>query len=103
MAPIAAGRVNMYESRLELTDGVGGLSLSECRLSSSRHDFLLRQRKRVKQGLHRGLAEAPSALMGPPLIIQRGAVTPTIPTRRKSARFSILGIPGLDALSSSMR
>jgi hypothetical protein len=46
-----------------------GLSLSECRLSSSSHDFLLRQRKRVKQGLHRGLAEAPSALMGPPLII----------------------------------
>ena len=33
----------MYQFRLDLTDGVGGLSLSECRLSSGSHEFLLRQ------------------------------------------------------------
>jgi hypothetical protein len=45
------------------------LSRSKRRLSSSSDDFLLRQGQRVKQGLHRGLAEAPAALMGPSFIV----------------------------------
>src|SRR5205823_8653850 len=33
------------------------------------HEFLLRQGERVKEGLHRGLAEAPAALMGSLLVV----------------------------------
>src|SRR6516165_8210877 len=45
------------------------LSLSSCRLWSRRHDFLLCQRERVKEGLHRGLAEAPATLVRAPLVV----------------------------------
>src|SRR5205814_2853338 len=36
---------------------------------SSSHQFLLCERERVKKGLHRGLAEAPAALMRPLLVV----------------------------------
>src|SRR6202011_159244 len=37
--------------------------------TSSNHTFLLRQGQRVKEGLHRGFAEAPAALMRSPLVV----------------------------------
>src|SRR5262249_56398754 len=40
-----------------------------CRLWSCRHEFFLCQWERVKKGLHRGLAKAPAALMGPVLVV----------------------------------
>ena len=52
---------------LDLTDGVGWLI--PLHLWSSGHEFLHCQRERVKEGLHRGLAEAPAALMGPLLVV----------------------------------
>src|SRR6516165_9002631 len=45
------------------------LSLSSCRPWSRRRDFLLCQRERVKEGLHRSLAEAPAALVRAPLVV----------------------------------
>jgi len=39
------------------------------RLWSCRHEFLFRQWQRVKEGLQRGLAEAPAALMGALLVV----------------------------------
>src|SRR6202035_2244531 len=52
-----------------MTVGVGCLILWTCRSFSSSHEFLLRQGECVKEGLRRGFAEAPAALMGPPLVI----------------------------------
>jgi hypothetical protein len=43
-------------------------ALSEAEPSSN-HNFLLRQGQRVKEGLHRGFAEAPAALMRSPLVV----------------------------------
>src|SRR5262245_23765095 len=40
-----------------------------CRQRSIRHEFLLRQWQCVKKSLHRGLAEAPAALMRPPMVV----------------------------------
>src|SRR5215470_20317935 len=45
------------------------MSRSGCRLWSCCHEFLLCQRKCVKEGVHRRLAEAPAALMGPLLVV----------------------------------
>src|SRR5262245_42005430 len=47
-----------------------------CRQRSSRHEFLLRQWQCVKKSLHRGLAEAPAALVRPQMAVldQPGAV-----------------------------
>src|SRR4029079_11957420 len=59
----------MYYLILVLAAGVGYLSRCGCRPWSCRHEFLLCQRECVKEGLHRGLAEAPAALMGPALIV----------------------------------
>src|SRR6476660_3794051 len=39
------------------------------RLWSSSHEFLPRHWQRVKEGLHRGLTEAPAALMGTQFIV----------------------------------
>src|ERR1700745_4040366 len=62
-----SGRVN--ELGLDLTDGVGSLGRYGCRPWSGGHQFLLCQGERVKEGLHRGLAKAPAALMWPLLIV----------------------------------
>src|ERR1044071_4258872 len=59
----------MYWLKLDLTDGIGCLSRCGCRLSLCRHEFLLCQGKCVKEGLHRGLAETPAALMRPMLVV----------------------------------
>src|SRR4051794_11356896 len=48
--------------QVDLTDGVGCLSRCGCLLWSWRDEFLLSQGERVKEGLHRGLAETPAAL-----------------------------------------
>src|SRR6185312_6787094 len=40
-----------------------------CRRSSGGHEFLLRQWDCVKEGLHRGLAKAPAALMRSTIVV----------------------------------
>src|SRR5262249_48688631 len=40
-----------------------------CRQRSIRHEFLLRQWQCVKKSLHRGLAEAPAALVRPQMVV----------------------------------
>src|SRR3954462_3409285 len=62
--------------------------------------LLLCERDGVKEGLHRGLAEAPPTLMRPVLVVQQGLRTPTGPV---SAKFSIDGIRGLAWPFMSMR
>src|SRR5437868_11853721 len=52
------------DSRCWLFDPCG-----TCHPFSSSHQFLLCERERVKKGLHRGLAEAPAALMRPLLVV----------------------------------
>src|SRR5947207_15644138 len=52
------------DSRCWLFDPCG-----TCQPFSSRHQFLLCERERVKKGLHRGLAEAPAAVMRPLLVV----------------------------------
>jgi hypothetical protein len=64
------------------------------------HDLLLCQREGVKEGLHRGLAEAPTALMGSLLVVQSDKITPI---RSRYWRFSTRGIRGSGALFISMR
>src|SRR3954471_24358118 len=61
---------------------------------------LLCERDGVKEGLHRGLAEAPPTLMRPDRVVQQGLRTPTGPV---SAKFSIDGIRGLAWPFMSMR
>src|SRR4051794_33041776 len=53
----------------DLTDDVGCLVANSCRSSLCRHQFLLRHGERVKEGLHRGLAETPAALMRQAFIV----------------------------------
>src|SRR5439155_19463722 len=52
------------DSRCWLFDPCG-----TCHPFSSSHQFLLCERERVKKGLHRGLAEAPAAVMRPLLVV----------------------------------
>src|SRR5205085_5914468 len=52
------------DSRCWLFDPCG-----TCHPFSSSHQFLLCERERVKKGLHRGLAEAPAALVRPLLVV----------------------------------
>src|SRR5438046_6499052 len=52
------------DSRSWLSDPCG-----TCHPLSSSQQFLLCERDRVKKGLHRGLAEAPAALMRPLLVV----------------------------------
>src|SRR3954464_3560455 len=58
-------------------------------MGSGGDHLLLCERDGVKEGLHRGLAKAPAALMRPVLVVQHGLRTPTGPL---SAKFSIGGI-----------
>jgi len=58
----------MYYLRLYLTGGLGCLSRCGCCRWSSSHEFLLCY-WRVEEGRHRGLTEAPAALMGVLLIV----------------------------------
>src|SRR4051812_33799711 len=51
------------------TDGVGGVSRRRCPLWSGCHEFLLGERDRVKEGLHRSFAEAPTSLVRAALIV----------------------------------
>jgi hypothetical protein len=54
--------------------------------------FLLRHWHRVKEGLHRGLAEAPTSLMWPCLIVQRSLRTPTEPSFENCCTRGIHGL-----------
>ena len=54
----------------------------------------------ASEGVHRCFAEAPTALMRPPKIIQSDEITPI---RSRSLRSSTRGIRGLDGLFMSMR
>jgi hypothetical protein len=66
---IGMGETSRVLAILDRTGGVGGLRRDGCRLWSCRHQFLLRQWQCVKKGLHGGLAKAPVALMGSPLVV----------------------------------
>jgi hypothetical protein len=69
-------------------------------MGSGSDHFFSCERDGVKEGLHRGLAKAPAALMRPVLVVQQGLRTPTGPL---SAKFSIGGIRGLAWTFMSMR
>jgi DDE superfamily endonuclease len=56
--------------------------------------------KCVEKGLHRGLAEAPAALMWSPIIVQSGEITPI---RSRNLRFFTRGIRGSGVLFMSTR